>query len=101
MTRHARLVLTIGERLEQQELDMTAVHDAIARLSDRLDVVEQVIRERDQSHVDAVAAQVGRMDNLLAELRDEVPNNSQHAADTESPAENLFEPTGQQSGLMS
>ena len=70
---HARLVLTISERLEQMELDMSAVHDAVARLSDRLDLVEQLIKDRDESHVAAVSAQVERIDTLLTELKDELP----------------------------
>ena len=52
---------------------MSAVHDAVARLSDRLDLVEQLIKDRDESHVAAVSAQVERIDTLLTELKDELP----------------------------
>lgn len=71
MPQHARLALTITDRLNQMELDMSAVHDAVARLADRLDLVDQAIRERDTSHVDALSAQVERADQMLAFLRDE------------------------------
>lgn len=92
MSQHARLALTITERLDQMELDMSAVHDAIARLSDRLDLVEQAVKDREQSHVDAISAQVDRADQMLALLRDE--GASEPAADIESP-----EPTTHE-GLM-
>lgn len=72
MPHHARLALTLSERLEQMELDMTVVHDAIARLADRLDAVEQLIKDRDESHVAAVSVQVERLDTLLASLKDEL-----------------------------
>jgi septal ring factor EnvC (AmiA/AmiB activator) len=73
MPHHARLALTLSERLEQMELDMTAVHDAIARLADRLDAVEQLIKDRDESHVAAISTQVERVDTLLTSLKDEIP----------------------------
>jgi hypothetical protein len=90
MPQHARLTLTISERLEQVELDMSAVHDAVARLSDRLDLVEQLIKDRDDSHVAAVSAQIERVDTLLADLKDELPEsptNEQPPSDTAEPVE--------------
>jgi predicted nucleic acid-binding Zn-ribbon protein len=99
MPQHARLASTISERLDQVELDMSAVHDAIARLSDRLDLVEQAVKDREQSHVDAISAQVDRADQMLALLRDESAAQSavtEHPADVES-----SEPTSHDSGLLS
>jgi hypothetical protein len=89
MPHHARLALTISERLNQVELDMTAVHDAIARLADRLDAVEQLIKDRDESHVAAISTQVERVDMLLAGLKDELtetPTDEQPLPDA-NPAE--------------
>ena len=51
--------------------DMTAVHDAVMKLTERLDLLEQRIDARDASHRDAVAAQVDRVDTMLRRLGDE------------------------------
>lgn len=98
MPQHARLALTLNERLDQMELDMSAVHDAVARLADRLDLVEQAITERDKSHVDALSAQVERADRMLAFLRDE---STQAAPATDHAQVEFTEPTEHDSGLMS
>jgi uncharacterized protein YdcH (DUF465 family) len=92
MPHHARLALTLSERLGQMELDMTVVHDAIARLADRLDAVEELIKDRDESHVAAVSAQVERVDALLASLKDEL---AEAPTDEQPPADHaeLGEPT--------
>jgi hypothetical protein len=72
---------------------MSAVHDAVARLADRLDLVEQAIQERDKSHVDALSAQVDRADQMLAFLQDEstpepsVTHASVPEAESTAPAE--------------
>lgn len=87
MSQHARLALTLSERLEQLELDMSAVHDAVARLADRLDLVEQAIRERDQSHVNALSTQVDRVDKMLTFLRDEGSEVANHAPAEGEPTE--------------
>lgn len=73
MPQHSRLSLTIDERLSQLELDMSAVHDALARLSDRLELVMQAVTEREKSHVEVLDAQVQQVDAMLATLRDEAP----------------------------
>lgn len=102
MPQHARLALTITERLDQLELDMSAVHDAVARLADRLDLVEQAISERDKSHVDALSAQVERTDRMLAFLRDENTQAEQPAAPAADHTQGEFtEPTDHDSGLLS
>jgi hypothetical protein len=85
------------------ELDMSEVHDAVARLADRLDLVDQAIRERDTSHVDALSAQVERADQMLAFLRDEsAPEQSAELATDHPTAETEFAaPTDHDPGLLS
>lgn len=78
MSNHSRAAMTINDRLDQTELDMTVVHDAIATLSERLDLIEEAVRSRDESHRDAIQAQVTRADSLLAALRDEAPSEESH-----------------------
>lgn len=50
---------------------MTIVHDAVSRLAERLDLIEEAIVSRDKSHLDVVEAQINRADDLLAQLREE------------------------------
>lgn len=99
MPQHARLTLTLSERLYQLELDMSAVHDAVARLADRLDLVEQALAERDKSHVDTISAQVDRADQMLAFLRDESVQDdgpvTEHGAEVDPSA-----PTSHDPGLL-
>jgi signal transduction histidine kinase len=71
MPQHALVALTISERLEQLEVYMTVVHEAITRLAERIDLIEEAVVSRDKSHLDAVEAQIDRADNLLGQLRDE------------------------------
>lgn len=73
LARHARADLTIAERLDQLEIDMTAVHDAVGTLAGRLDQIEQLLDERDASHAAVVQAQVERADGLIARLKQEQP----------------------------
>lgn len=80
MSNHSRAAMTINDRLDQTELDMTVVHDAIASLADRLDLIEKAVVSRDESHRDAIQTQVNRADNLLAALRDEAPQEESHQA---------------------
>lgn len=50
---------------------MSEMYDAIARLAERLDQVEQAVQvgvDRHESHVAAVAEQTDRVDALLAKL---------------------------------
>lgn len=107
MSRHALAALTITERLEQMELDMTAVHDAVAKLADRLDRLEQLVDERDESHVIAVGEQTDRIDALMSRLRDEPAASQQRQTDhTSAPvnqsSEDLFDPNARQpNNLMS
>lgn len=99
MPQHARLALTLSERLEQLELDMSAVHDAVARLADRLDLVEQALAERDKSHVDALSAQVDRADRMLAFLRDESVQDDGPAAEHGAEVDPSV-PTAHEPGLL-
>lgn len=90
MAQHARLDLTIDQRLVNLELDMSVVHDAIDQLSQRLDELEDLVAQRDQSHRDAVQAQIDRLDNLATRLRDE-PTTGEHQAE-EATANGLMDP---------
>lgn len=69
---------------------MSEMYDAIARLADRLDQVEQAIQvgvDRHQSHIAAVAEQADRVDALLARLSqtEQPPTLAQPAEDALSP----------------
>lgn len=52
---------------------MTAVHDAVGQLANKLDQIEQLITERDVSQAAVVQAQVERVDTLIDRLRGEQP----------------------------
>ena len=80
MAQHARLDLTIDQRLINLELDMTAVHEAIDRLAQRLDELTDLVEQRDKSHYDAVQVQIDRLDTLTARLRDEPVSTGGHQA---------------------
>lgn len=72
-SRHARVDLTIADRLEQLEIDMTAVHEAVGQLADKLNQIEQLINERDADHSAVVQAQIERADSLIERLKQEQP----------------------------
>jgi hypothetical protein len=59
---------------------MTAVHDAVAKLTERLDLLEQRIEARDMSHRDAIATQADRVDTMLRRL-DDKPDAHQEPAE--------------------
>lgn len=94
MSKHSLEALTLYDRLVNLELDMTAVHDAINRLSGRLDELAQIVAQREQSHIESVNAQIARADSLIAQLRDEPAEHqvSEVSADP-SHAEGLLDPS--------
>ena len=94
MAQHARADITLYDRLVNLELDMTAVTEAIDRLAQRLDELEDLVAQRDQSHCDAVQAQISRLDNLAARLRDEPAGSSGRQA-PELTASGLLDPASE------
>lgn len=72
--RHAQANLTIADRLEQLEMDMTAVHDAVGQLAAKLDQVEQLVAQQSASHIAVIQAQVDRVDQLITQLRGDQPD---------------------------
>jgi hypothetical protein len=74
--------LTLYERLTQLELDMTAVHDAIARLAERVDALESLLQGRDQSHIEAVNGQANQVDDLITKFSDQSAADKHQAPET-------------------
>lgn len=93
MAKHSLENLTLYERLVHLEHNMSAVHDAINRLSGRLDELAQIVAQREQSHLDSVNAQVSRADTLIARLRDEsTEHQAPEASADSSQSDSLLDP---------
>ena len=80
MPKHSLENLSLYERLMNLELDMTAVHDAVDRLAQRINELEILMQQRDQSHIEAVNTQINRTDELLDKLRTESASSVEHQA---------------------
>jgi hypothetical protein len=61
---------------------MTAVHDAIARLAERVDALEALLQGRDQSHTEAVNGQADRVDDLITKFSDQPVADKHQAPET-------------------
>jgi chromosome segregation ATPase len=80
MAKHALENLSLYERLIKLEQDMSAVHEAVNQLAQRINELEILMQQRDDSHVEAVNEQIARTDGLITRLRDESAGSREHQA---------------------
>ncbi len=52
---------------------MTAIHDALGTLSEKVVAMVQAMAEREQSHIEAIEAQIAHVENVLGKLGNEAP----------------------------